>query len=193
MKKKSRIFLIAGLCALSLVLGTGCGDDQSSSAPDTSIGYAADISRVESTADSSAAELSSSDISNTESSESSDESSSDSAADDLWKSAQYKEDTEIGEGKTTVKVEVKAGDKAITVTVHTDADNLGKALTDNKLVSGEDGEYGLYIKVVNGIKADYDTDKAYWAISKDGEMTPTGADSTKIADGEHYELTYTKG
>ena len=62
----------------------------------------------------------------------------------------------------------------------------------NGLVEGETGDYGLYIKVVDGLRADYDLDGAYWAISKDGEYLMTGADSTPIADGEHYELTYTK-
>ena len=76
--------------------------------------------------------------------------------------------------------------------IKTDADNLGDALVANGLVEGEMGDYGLYIKVVDGLRADYDLDGAYWAISKDGEYLMTGADSTPIADGEHYELTYTK-
>lgn len=76
--------------------------------------------------------------------------------------------------------------------IKTDADNLGDALVANGLVEGETGDYGLYIKVVDGLRADYDLDGAYWAISKDGEYLMTGADSTPIADGEHYELTYTK-
>ena len=76
--------------------------------------------------------------------------------------------------------------------IKTDADNLGDALVANGLVEGDVGDYGLYIKVVDGLRADYDLDGAYWAISKDGEYLMTGADSTPIADGEHYELTYTK-
>lgn len=111
----------------------------------------------------------------------------------LWKDAKYTEDTELGEGAVTVKVKVSAEDKSVILTVHTDRDMLGAALTDNGLVSGEESEYGLYIKFVNGIEADYDKNQAYWAISKDGEYLMTGADSTPIADGENYELTYTKG
>ncbi len=112
---------------------------------------------------------------------------------DLWTGAKYTEDTEVGEGAVTVKVKVVAGEKTITITVHTDKDNLGDALVENDLVSGDESEYGLYIKTVNGILADYDKDQSWWAISKDGEMLSTGADSTPIADGENYELTYTKG
>lgn len=112
---------------------------------------------------------------------------------ELWKDAKYTEDTEVGEGAVTVKVKVVAGDKSITLTVHTDRNMLGAALIDNELVSGDESEYGLYIKFVNGIEADYDKNQAYWSISKDGEYLMTGVDTTPIADGENYELTYTKG
>lgn len=115
------------------------------------------------------------------------------AADDLWANALYTEDTELGEGDTVIAVEIATGEKSVTLTVHTNEENLGAALTSNSLVEGDQSEYGLYIKTVNGIRADYDLDGAYWAISKDGELTPTGADTTAISDGEHYELTYTKG
>ena len=50
----------------------------------------------------------------------------------------------------------------------------------------------VYIKSVNGITADYDVDRSYWAFNKNGEMMLTGVDMTNIADGEHYELVYTK-
>ena len=77
--------------------------------------------------------------------------------------------------------------------IKTDADNLGDALLEAKLVEGEKGAYGLYIKSVNGLRADYELDGAYWSLSKNGEMLMTGASDTPIADGEKYELTYTKG
>lgn len=111
----------------------------------------------------------------------------------VWANAKYTEDAEVGEGAVIVKVKVAADNKEITLTVHTDKENLGAALLEYELVSGDESEYGLYIKSVNGIQADYDKDGAWWAISKDGEMLMTGADSTPIADGESYELTYTKG
>jgi len=77
--------------------------------------------------------------------------------------------------------------------VTTESDNLEGALLDSGFVSGEESTYGLYIKTVCGITADYDTDGAYWAIYKDGEYLMTGAKDTKIAEGERYELVYTKG
>ena len=111
----------------------------------------------------------------------------------LWDSAEYTEDTELGEGAVTIRAEVKAEDKSVTFTVHTDSETLGAALLENDLISGDEGEFGLYIKFVNGIEADYDKDGTYWSLSRNGEYLMTGADSTPITDGEHYELTRTAG
>lgn len=109
----------------------------------------------------------------------------------LWDNAQYTEDTEVGEGAHSVFIEVKIGGKSVTLTVKSDKDNLADMLTENGLVEGDNGDYGLYIKKVNGITADYDTDNAYWGLNKDGEPTPVGASAITVTDGEHYELVYT--
>ena len=106
----------------------------------------------------------------------------------IWTNALYQNDTEIGEGAKTVQVEVKAGEKSVTFTVHTDKETLGDALLEHNLITGEEGAYGLYVKLVNGIEADYDKDGTYWAFYKNGEMMMVGVDGAVIADGEHYEL-----
>lgn len=110
----------------------------------------------------------------------------------LWKDAVYLSNAELGTGAKTIRVEVKIEDQSVTFTLHTDRDTLGEVLTDHSLVEGEKSTYGLYIKKVNGITADYDIDKSWWNICKNGESLPSGADSTRIADGEHYELVYTR-
>ncbi len=110
----------------------------------------------------------------------------------LWENATYHKDMEFGNGAVTVQVEVKAEEQSITFTVHTDKTTLADALLEHSLIAGEDSAYGLYVKVVNGMTADYDADKSYWSISKNGEMLLTGVSSTALADGEHYEFTYTK-
>lgn len=112
--------------------------------------------------------------------------------DPRWKNATYTEDVTLGEGAITIDVEIKAGEKAITVTINTDAENLEDALLGAELVEGEDGAYGLYIKTVNGILADYDVSKSYWAMYKDGEYLTNSAKETTITSGDHYELIYTK-
>lgn len=111
----------------------------------------------------------------------------------LWKDAKYQENTALGTGETTLEVEVKAGDKSVTFTVKTDKTSLGDALTELGLIEGEEGQFGLYIKKVNGITADFDIDQSYWSLCKNGQALMTGVDGTEIKDGEHYELVYTKG
>ena len=110
----------------------------------------------------------------------------------LWASANHLKDTEFGNGKTAVQVEVIAEEQSVTFTINTDKTTLGDALLEYDLIAGEEGQYGLYIKVVNGITADYDVDQSYWAFCKNGEYMMTGVDGTEISDGEHYELIYTK-
>ncbi len=112
--------------------------------------------------------------------------------DALWEDAIYDSDRVFGKGEVRVEVEVKALDKSVTFTVNTDKENLGDALVEHSLIEGDEGPFGLYIKKVNGILADYDVDQSYWSFTKDGEMMMTGVDGTTISDGEHYELTYTK-
>ena len=75
--------------------------------------------------------------------------------------------------------------------VTTTGTTLADALVDSGMVEENSDDYGLYFNTVNGETADYSVDQSYWALSKDGEYLMTGASSTKIADGEHYELTYT--
>lgn len=111
---------------------------------------------------------------------------------DLWATAIYTEDTKIGEGEKTLSLEVVAEDKSVIFTINTDAETVGDALVENELISGEQGPYGIYIKAVNGITADYDKNQSYWAITKNGEYMTTGVDGAKFEDGDKFELTYTK-
>ncbi len=110
----------------------------------------------------------------------------------LWANAVYDSNKEFGEGSKTVIVAVSAEDKTINFTIKTDEQYLGDALLAHELISGEESEFGLYIKSVNGIVADYDVDQSYWAFYKNGEYMMTGVDQTEFSDGEHYELVYTK-
>ena len=114
-------------------------------------------------------------------------------AEGLWANATYTEDTELGEGATTITVEVTAEDKTVTFTIHTDGTTLRQALEENSLIAGDESDYGLYVKTVDGMTADYDADGLYWAFYKSGEYLMTGVDTTEIADGEQYELVCTKG
>lgn len=72
--------------------------------------------------------------------------------------------------------------------IHTDKETVGEALTEIGLIAGEESEYGLYVKTVNGVTADYDTDGKYWAFYINDEYAQTGVDTTEIKEGETYSF-----
>lgn len=96
-------------------------------------------------------------------------------------------------GAKTVTLQVVHGDgSAKDFKVSTDAEYLGEALLNEKLIEGENGEYGLFVKTVDGETID-EANQEWWCLTKDGEMTTTGVDTTPIADGETYVFTLTVG
>ncbi len=74
-----------------------------------------------------------------------------------------------------------------------DVELLGEALQNLGYIKGEPGPYGLYVKEVNGIIADYDTDGTYWALYINDEMSVKGVDQVSIADGDIYSFRIEKG
>ncbi len=105
----------------------------------------------------------------------------------------YTEGCDLGEGDTTYYLRFKTEKYDITFTVHTNETNLGQSLRKTGIVEGDEEEYGLYIKKVNGVRADCNEDKAYWGLYIDGEAAMSGVDGITIAEGETYELVYTIG
>lgn len=96
---------------------------------------------------------------------------------------------EVGEGETEFffnVVDVKGNVSKFKV--FTDKKTVGEALIDVSLIAGEEGPYGLYVKTVNGITLDYDTDGKYWAFYADGAMASAGVDLTDITAGSTYEF-----
>ena len=72
--------------------------------------------------------------------------------------------------------------------ISTDKILVGEALQELGLIAGEQGPYGLYVKTVNGIAYDYDTDGKYWAFYINGEYAPTGVDVTEIEENATYSF-----
>lgn len=79
-----------------------------------------------------------------------------------------------------------------TFDINTTEKTVGAALLKEGLIEGEESQYGLYVKTVNGITADYDKDGTYWAFYIAGEYAPTGVDSTEIKAGNTYTLKIEK-
>ena len=106
----------------------------------------------------------------------------------LWEQATYTKDTMLGKGKTTVEVEFVIEDQSITITLKTDKETLGEALYEHSLINDPS-----FFDTANGIKADWNTNQAWWKVCKGGQMTMVGIDELILADGEHYEIIYTIG
>ena len=79
-----------------------------------------------------------------------------------------------------------ADGKETDFTINTDKKTVGEALLEENLIAGDDSEYGLYVKTVNGVTLDYDKDGMYWAFYINGEYAQTGVDSTDITAGAEY-------
>lgn len=109
------------------------------------------------------------------------------------KSSDNSEETTGHSGEITITVSVTddKGQKQ-TYTIKTAENNLRKALEQENLVEGEESQYGLYVKSVAGIVADYDVNGAYWAFYKDGEYLSASIDDTPVAEGDSFEIVYTK-
>ncbi len=77
-------------------------------------------------------------------------------------------------------------------TIETEEEFLRGALEQEKLIEGEEAEYGLFVKTVDGETVD-DANQEWWCLTVDGEMATTGVDETKVTDGGKYAFTFTVG
>ncbi len=91
---------------------------------------------------------------------------------------------------TFTVVDLNGNEKSEEIT--TNKKYVGEALIDKGIIEGETADYGIYVKKVNGIVADYDKDGTYWAFYINGEYAMTGVDKTKIKDGETYTFKIEK-
>lgn len=162
LKKKLSFFLCIMLIVATALTTTGCNDKKEN-------GTATNESVAESTAETVA------------------ETVEEAAADEDEEAAA--DGNVLGEGSTKFMLSVvdKDGSEE-TFEVHTDKATVGEALLELGFIAGDDSEYGLYVKTVNGITADYDKDGVYWAFYINGEYAQTGVDSTNITEGDSYSF-----
>lgn len=101
--------------------------------------------------------------------------------------------TKIGTGKFSFVLEIIDGNgKTVEFDIGTDKNTVGEALSSIGLISGEQGDYGLYVKTVNGTTADYNTDGTYWSFIVNGEVAPKGVDQTYVKNGYTYTFKLEK-
>ncbi|MBQ8669788.1 MAG: DUF4430 domain-containing protein, partial [Oscillospiraceae bacterium] len=105
----------------------------------------------------------------------------------------YAEDCALGQGATQFELTVAdAEGSEVVFDISTDQTTVGAALQELELIEGEEGDYGLYVKSVNGIIADYDLNGTYWAFYINGEYAMSGVDVTEIEEGAAYALRVEK-
>ncbi|MBP3570978.1 MAG: hypothetical protein J6M42_03385 [Clostridia bacterium] len=98
-----------------------------------------------------------------------------------------------GEGATVFYFNVVDKDgKETKFEIHTDKTTVGEALLELGLIEGEEGPYGLYVKKVNGITAEYEVDGTYWAFYIGDDYGMTGVDMTDIEPGATYAFKVSK-
>ncbi len=115
----------------------------------------------------------------------------DTSADEV---SENKSDVEVlGEGEkqfSFVVVDEDGNEKEFEI--HTDKQTVGEALLELELIEGDSGEYGLYVKTVNGLTVDYDKDGKYWAFYVNDEYAMSGVDTTNITEGDKYSFKVEK-
>lgn len=95
------------------------------------------------------------------------------------------------EGTKSVTIEVVYPDgEHKNFDIKTDAEFLSDALVEAGLVSEEEK---AFFSTVDGVTADWSENQSWWCITKDGEECMSGAAELALADGDHYEITYTIG
>ena len=182
MKHKLSIFLCMMLIAATACMTSGCNDKTTQESTTNAV-TEQETSVTDSTNTTAEQETTSEDSASLTEQESTVESST----------TESEESIILGEGET--KFTLTVVDQEGTQTqyeIHTDKKTVGEALLDCDLVEGDNGEYGLYIKKVNGIEADYDKDGTYWAFYINDEYATTGVDSTDITEGASYSLKVEK-
>lgn len=95
-----------------------------------------------------------------------------------------------GTEKTFELIVTDAEGKEESFTLTTTKGNVGDALLEAGLVSGEKSQFGLYITTVNGVTLDYNKDGHYWGFYIGDEQAMTGVDLTEVTDGGVYGLRY---
>ena len=101
--------------------------------------------------------------------------------------------------------EAVAGEKNVTVVIvyedgtekkleyATTCEFLSELLLEKELVTGyASEEYGFTIESVDGIKLDWATDGAYWALYEGDAYATTSAAGIALTDGGVYRLVYEK-
>ena len=97
------------------------------------------------------------------------------------------EETQVSEIEFAVEVTKQDGTTK-SFTVRSNKSNVGDALVEKGIISGEDGSYGWFITTVDGEYHKWEEDRKYWAFYINGEYAMNGVSSTSIVEGDTYSF-----
>lgn len=100
------------------------------------------------------------------------------------------------EGSKTVSLSVVAQDGAeTTYDAKTDAlvlqELMDELKADGFTYGGNESEYGLMVDTINGVRADYTLDGAYWSFYVNDEYCNYGISEQPVNDGDDFSIVYT--
>jgi hypothetical protein len=98
------------------------------------------------------------------------------------------------EGEKNITIEVVMADSTSSLyEVNTDAEYLIEAMedADGLTFEGEEGIYGLSVSTINGVRADYTLDGAYWGFFVNGDYCNYGVSQQPVEDGDAFSIVYT--
>ena len=87
---------------------------------------------------------------------------------------------------TVITVDLDGNETRLEIT--SDKEMVGEELLAQGIIAGEMGDYGLYVKTVNGLTLDWDKDAKYWAFYIGEDYAVTGVDMTPAEEGVTYIL-----
>ena len=97
------------------------------------------------------------------------------------------------EGSKSITIEVINSKAESTVyELNTDAEYLQQAMEEAEGLefAGDETEYGLTIHTINGEKADFTTDAAYWSFYVNGGYCNYGVSAQPVQDGDAFQIIY---
>lgn len=98
------------------------------------------------------------------------------------------------EGSKAVVIEViDSNGEATQYEIKTDAQYLHGAMDEAEGLTyeGDEGPYGYTISTINGERAVYEIDGAYWSFYVNDEYCNYGIDSQPVNDGDEFSIVYT--
>lgn len=99
------------------------------------------------------------------------------------------------EGSKSVTIEVVNSEKeSVKYELKTDALYLAEAMKEAEGLEyeTEEGPYGLTVLSVNGERAVYDENGAYWGFYVNDEYCSYGISEQPVEDGDYFKIEYTK-